>query len=222
MKNILLDASILKEAVWPDQPKAKVHSGFRKGWLHLAPGISDSISQAQSRCPGCRRIFFTGHSLGAAIATLASIDYARSDSGLPVVSLTLGSPRVGNSDFSDYAIRMVPNTIRWTHTIDPVVHLPPKLLGWRHKTREVWQNAQTSYRLCSQTNPEDSSCADSVLPIGLNAISEHSNYGGTPLSSGTCDTFAKRSDFTDEELYALIAAANSDLKFVQDAQNEQN
>ena len=212
LENILLDLTIGQDAVWSDQPSATVHSGFRQAWLNLAAGISDSISQAQSRCPGCTRVLFTGHSLGAALTTLAAVDFARSGTSLSIQSFTLGSPRVGNSAFSDYAMSMVPNTIRWTHTIDPVVHLPPKFLGFRHRTREVWQNSDTSYITCSATNPEDSSCANSVISIGLTSIDQHSNYGGIPLSSGTCDTFSKRSDFTDEQLFRIMTAANADLQ----------
>ena len=48
-------------------------------------------------------IVTTGHSLGAALSTLASVDVYKNVSGeVPIYSWTLGSPRVGNGPFSTW------------------------------------------------------------------------------------------------------------------------
>ena len=74
---------------WPQG--GKVHRGFKKGldevWLDLLPHISKLQGE------GCR-IWVTGHSLGAALATLFASRY-----GKVAGVYTFGSPRVGNADF---------------------------------------------------------------------------------------------------------------------------
>jgi pimeloyl-ACP methyl ester carboxylesterase len=71
-------------------PNGYVHGGFAKAlagiWDELGPRL-----QALD-VP----LFITGHSLGGALATLAT---ARLDRHLPAGTYTFGSPRVGNEDF---------------------------------------------------------------------------------------------------------------------------
>ena len=209
LKNVLVDVQFVKSQVWPDKSNVKVHAGFGKSWQALSTGILHLIETARSRCTNCNRVMFTGHSLGGAIATIAATDYARNKpSGIAIQSLTLGSPRVGNEEFADYATRMVPNSIRWTHSNDPVPHLPLHIMGFDHRPREVWQRSASNFKVCSQTNGEDSSCANSVSGFSLDAIEKHSSYGGIDLHSGTCETFKRVSA---EDLQELIQAANLDV-----------
>ena len=74
-----------------------VHSGFAEVlgeiWEQLAPELA-AIAAAG------RRLFITGHSLGAALATLALCKLRRSHRGVRAEAYTFGSPRVGNTDFS--------------------------------------------------------------------------------------------------------------------------
>jgi len=213
LKNVLVDLTIKKDEVWSDQPDAKVHKGFGKSWKSLSSGILSAIDTARSRCSSCNRVFFAGHSLGGAIATIAAVDYARrKPSGMSVQSLTLGSPRVGNEDFAEYAARMVPNSIRWTNSNDPVPHLPLSVMGFDHRPREVWQRSST-YQLCSQTNGEDSNCANSVSGFSINSLEKHSEYGGIDLHDGTCETFSgsRRNSLSQQDIQALIDTANLDL-----------
>lgn len=74
---------------WPQG--GKVHRGFTKGldevWLDLLPHIRKLHGK------GCR-IWVTGHSLGAALATLFACRYGKVEG-----VYTFGSPRVGNKDF---------------------------------------------------------------------------------------------------------------------------
>lgn len=214
LKNVLVDISFSKDRVWSDQSDAKVHSGFGKSWKALSGQILDSINTARSRCSSCTRVFFIGHSLGGAIATIAAVDYARQKpSSVSVQSLTLGSPRVGNDDFAEYAARMVPNSVRWTNGNDPVPHLPLHIMGFDHRPREVWQRS-SDYKLCSQTNGEDSNCANSVSGFSLSALDKHSAYGDLDLHDGTCETFSgsKRGSMSQEDIQAIIDAANLDLR----------
>ena len=71
-------------------------------------------------CP----IFYTGHSLGAAFATLAVARYP------PRAVYTFGSPRVGNEAFAA-SLQVVP-IHRVVDNKDAVVLLPPEAMGFRH------------------------------------------------------------------------------------------
>ena len=68
---------------------------------------------------------------------------------------TYGSPRVGNADFQNWFQRIYPDSLkaRVTHGKDPVVHLPPKSLGFEHILTEVFYKGSVDdgYKICSGT-----------------------------------------------------------------------
>lgn len=99
-----------------------VHKGFREA---LAP-VWNKIDAALGRltCP----VFYTGHSLGGALATLAA---ARRP---PRAVYTFGSPRVGNQAFVD-TLAAIP-IHRFVDDKDIVATVPPEALGFRHAGTE--------------------------------------------------------------------------------------
>ena len=108
-----------------DDTGASVHAGFldalNRVWPRLAP-------QLEALAPG-RRIWFTGHSLGAALATLAAARFAQA-TGV----CTFGSPRVGNRAFaSAFAARFGGSARRYVADTDVVTHVPPPApLPYKH------------------------------------------------------------------------------------------
>lgn len=69
------------------------------------------------------RIFiFTGHSLGGAIASLASTQFAYQlyNYNVQVLLITYGQPRTGNYKFATAHDRLVPNSFRLVHRNDLV------------------------------------------------------------------------------------------------------
>ena len=72
-----------------DGVEGKVHRGFQKG----LDSIWKDIEQHLQKVVKNHTVWFTGHSLGAALATMAASRYA------PAVVYTFGSPRVGNRTF---------------------------------------------------------------------------------------------------------------------------
>ncbi|WP_052494019.1 lipase family protein [Nitrosospira sp. NpAV] len=95
-----------------------VHKGFRKALDSVWDEIEKELSQLI--CP----IFYTGHSLGAALATLAAARYA------PRAVYTFGSPRVGNEAFAA-SLQIVP-IHRVVDNKDAAALLPPEAMGFRH------------------------------------------------------------------------------------------
>ncbi len=100
--------------------KIDVHEGFRSALDSVWKEIEQTLRRL--RCP----VFFTGHSLGAALATLAAARYA------PVALYTFGSPRVGDEDFVA-SLNDIAHTIhRVVDGQDGVAQLPPEALGFQH------------------------------------------------------------------------------------------
>jgi hypothetical protein len=89
------------------------------------------------------RLLFTGHSLGAALATLLASLKA------PSSLYTIGSPRVGDHDF--VASLGTVDSFRYVDCCDAVTQLPPAFLGYAHlgDPRYIDRNRQVS------ENPSD-------------------------------------------------------------------
>lgn len=113
----------------------EVHAGFLSAWTEVEHAVLTAVSAALDEHPHYD-IVATGHSLGAAIATIAAASL-REDSGYTDL-YTYGSPRVGNAGFVEYVESLPGGNYRLTHSADPVPLLPPSVLGYRHMSPEYW------------------------------------------------------------------------------------
>jgi len=92
----------------------KVHRGFKEALQEVWPELEDYISNLQKNG---RRIWITGHSLGAALATLAADRYGNIQG-----VYTYGSPRVGDKGFlEDFHV----NAYRFVNNSDIAAKVPP-------------------------------------------------------------------------------------------------
>jgi len=111
-------------------------------------------------------VHVTGHSLGAALSTLAAFTLAKQ--GFDVrSSYVYESPRVGNRAFAEAFEAIVHESTPVYHITygrDPVPHLPPRFLGYKHVAHEVYYNPKGEYVVCEGS--EDHMCADrsALLP----------------------------------------------------------
>lgn len=108
----------------------KVHSGFNREVDDLWPILEDAIRQC--RLP----VWFCGHSLGGAMATICA--YRCTTSQLtenPRELHTFGSPRVGCRRYVRHA---AVTHYRWVHNNDVVTRVPPIWMGYRHCGHEVY------------------------------------------------------------------------------------
>jgi triacylglycerol lipase len=98
-----------------------VHDGF----LQTYSSVRDEVSASLSERKGTDRLFIAGHSLGAAIATLAAPDIEK-NFGLKVEAVyTFGSPRVGDDAFvRAFNGAMESRSFRITNTSDIVTSIP--------------------------------------------------------------------------------------------------
>jgi len=102
---------------WPEAG-GRVHAGFACAAL---PEVRKWVEGKAARRSA---LILTGHSLGAALATLAAAVLA------PTLLVTLGSPRVGNADF--VAALTGANIVRLVDGCDDVTQLPPMFSLYAH------------------------------------------------------------------------------------------
>ncbi len=112
----------------------EVHHGFKTYLDKIWEGMNSYLQGIQQKNP--RTVFyFTGHSLGAALATLAVLRFS-GDAAL----YNLGSPRVGDSAFQ-HRLLTRPNTrglFRFVNCGDEVTRLPPELGVYTHAGTEEY------------------------------------------------------------------------------------
>lgn len=108
----------------------RVHRGFKREVDDLWPALEDALSGT------AKPIWFTGHSLGGAMATICAGRCEISTiSASPMALFTYGCPRVGNRRYiNDVRI----NHFRWVNNNDLVTRVPPTWFGYRHCGREIY------------------------------------------------------------------------------------
>ena len=114
----------------------RVHSGFERA---LAPVVDELVQVISRFRDNGQPIFYTGHSLGAALATLAArrVQFASKNVHWPMGVYTFGSPCVGDHHFSDaYDKELQARTFRFVNNNDAV----PRLLmaTYRHVGRLLY------------------------------------------------------------------------------------
>lgn len=114
-----------------DESGGRVHRGFRRDlaevWTNHGGGKSLKEHLRELMTNGTRTLWITGHSLGAALATLAAERCAR-EGGFTVNGVyTFGSPRVGDSGFKqEYDARgLGSRTYRFVNNVDVCPRIPP-------------------------------------------------------------------------------------------------
>ena len=108
-------------STYPYADFGKVHDGFLQIYDKFRTSILDCL---KSIGPG-KRLFVTGHSLGAALATLAVPDISAATSFKSPVAYTFASPRVGDRRFAaEFNHLCAGHSFRVANTCDLVVSIP--------------------------------------------------------------------------------------------------
>lgn len=111
----------------------RVHRGFKKEVDDLWPILESMLIS------NTKNLWFTGHSLGGAMATIcAGRCLLSSINSSPIQVQTFGSPRVGDKRYINHAKT---DYLRWVNNNDIVTRSPPVWLGYRHSGKEMYLDA---------------------------------------------------------------------------------
>ncbi|KAI7868472.1 Alpha/Beta hydrolase protein [Spinellus fusiger] len=152
---------------------ASVHIGFYAAYTSAQSTVVPAVLDQLTKYPSYR-VVVSGHSLGGALATLATLDLYQRDGRLSNQNLfakTYGGPRVGDANFAYYFSSTGISLERTVHNRDLVPHLPPQMNGYLHPGVEYWiAKDQDNVSICN-TSLDSSSCSNSIVPF--TDISDH-------------------------------------------------
>ncbi len=121
-----------------DQTSYALASGFgnvQRGWYEVYTAVSPAVLAQLGQIGPVSRLFFTGHSMGSALSSLAVPDVATNSSIPPTsertyVQYNFASPRVGDTGFANgMNFSVAAPTFRVVNTEDIVPDVPPPLTG---------------------------------------------------------------------------------------------
>lgn len=125
-------ASVLAETT------GKVHKGFKTEVDDLWPMLETALMD------NTQPLWFCGHSLGGAMATIcAGRCFLSHINSMPQQLFTYGSPRVGNKQYISYVTL---DHFRFVNNNDIVTRVPPPFLGYRHCGSEVYIDRKGRFR----------------------------------------------------------------------------
>lgn len=110
----------------------RVHSGFHTEVNELWPLLEQQIKENQ------RPMWFSGHSLGGAMAAVCAVRCKISPiPSNPQAIFSFGAPRVGDKSYTSF---LKVKHYRWVNNNDIVPRVPPRWLGYRHMGQEIYIN----------------------------------------------------------------------------------
>lgn len=109
------------------ETSGEVHSGFKKELDKLYPEVWQWV-RGKSVHKERTTVYVTGHSLGAAMATLCAARLK--EAGYNVILYTYGSPRIGNKIWASNFENI--EHYRFVHNNDIVTTVPPEVGGYTH------------------------------------------------------------------------------------------
>ena len=116
----------------------RVHRGFKQEVDDLWPRMEKALIE------NTRTLWFTGHSLGGAMATIcAGRCFLSHIKSIPREVYTYGSPRVGNKRYVNH-VKL--RHYRWVNNNDIVCRVPPIFMGYRHTGKQMYLNAYGKLR----------------------------------------------------------------------------
>lgn len=119
---------------------SRVHKGFKAEVDELWPMVREDLEAMKPS----QKVWFCGHSLGAAMATImASRCFKYASVPDPVELYTYGSPRVG---WPGYVVDLGVVHHRWVNNNDIVTTVPLKIMGYRHHGEEHYLNTWGNVR----------------------------------------------------------------------------
>ena len=172
----------------------EVQISWKRGFDALWPSMRTEVNTLVSRNPSYQ-IWVTGHSLGGAMASLAStwLAYHNIAPRKNIILYTFGMPRVGNYDYALQHDQLVNNSWRVVNDNDLVPHFPSVvsvsiLNGPYHHGKEVFYSPEATsvyspHKEChGRPYNEDATCSFSK-GIASDSIEKHKTYFSIPVGT---------------------------------------
>ncbi len=129
------------EALHESCPDLLVHKGFNEGQKNLYPRVREIIGQFENR----RKVYFTSHSRGSAIAKLLILRLMHVDGKNVNEFQSIGEPRSCMGKANRVFEELPVFHLRWVNAKDAVPTIPPGWSGYKHsgdlirlKARRKW------------------------------------------------------------------------------------
>lgn len=137
IKDWVTDAKIVQENWTDNNPLGEVHKGFYSALTSIWDEVSSEIITLRTNN---QSIWLTGHSLGAALATLAAATLRLQQPEVEINGVyTFGQPRLGDRTFSkNYNSELKKITFRCVNNNDVVTRVPPQMLDYSHVGRLMY------------------------------------------------------------------------------------
>lgn len=112
-----------------EESKIKIHVGWLNEYKRVE--IRGFVQNKVKNFSG-NKVVVVGHSYGAALAIICSVDLQYNFPDKEICCVALSSPRVGNKDFVESYNKRVPKSLMAFNGNDIVTEVPPSLFGFRH------------------------------------------------------------------------------------------
>lgn len=155
----------------------RVHHGFKTEVDDLWPTVREDLTHKNNQN---HTVWFTGHSLGAAMATVMA-SRCEDDTTMPHVEelYTYGSPRVGWRKFVN---SLNCKHQRWVNNNDIVTRVPLAIMGYKHDGCEHYLDSKGQYRpnigIVARIIDRWKGMLGGLLKLNIDNFSDHSmvNY----------------------------------------------
>jgi len=162
--------------LFPNAPSGiQVHDGFQKTFERTSDSVLSGVRDAL-KSTGVNTIAVTGHSLGAAIATMDALMLKQNlPSSIQLSTTVFGLPRGGNQAYANFIDSALGKTFTFvTNQNDPVPTLPPRFLEFQHSQGEIHIRSvdtatgnPTSVVSCPGQENDNCSEGNSLLDVDL-------------------------------------------------------
>ena len=162
LNDVLMDVDVIPEPFNP----GKVHAGFLGAYRDVAGDLTQLLKDRVNR-KSPKAIWFTGHSAGGAMATIAAARFGATGKfqGL----YTYGCPMVGDVDFLT-SLEDKPY-FRFIHSHDFAAHFPPSVPGYVQGGHFVFIDQSGAVDTEAKADGDGSNAQDSLLVFPSAALS---------------------------------------------------
>ncbi|KIK50351.1 hypothetical protein GYMLUDRAFT_51247 [Collybiopsis luxurians FD-317 M1] len=152
----------------------QVHDGFQQTFERTADGVLAGVQQGLA-ANNANNVLITGHSLGAAVASLDAMFLKENlDPSVTLTTTVFGLPRVGDQAWADFVDSTLGDSFSFvTNQHDPVPTVPPELLGFVHPSGEnhitsVDSNGQaTGFIACPGQDNDNCASGNNILDASV-------------------------------------------------------